>query len=241
MGSGPRGLRLGPRGFRTEGCWAHLIDRFGDLIPKYPGFDRVRPARIPSPPKLDPLWGERIRAFTLASAYTTTVKHYYGVSRVFDGVLVTTIQDTKHFTTLVRAAETIFDEKIAPISWCAFSCEMHINSKVGQHVPPVGTIYAKKRLKNHLDWFAQFAQRYTGGKTIVAKSHKKLVAQHRTMYRLLLSLGDSTTVSKEEVLRVVNACCSQRSYDRLVKQAEEEVEEIEYDMERALKRGDFLW
>ncbi len=241
MGSGPKGLRLGPRGFRTEGCWAHLIDRFGDLIPRYPGFDRVRPARVLSPSRLDSAQTDVERSFALAQAYTVTVKHYYRSSRVFDDVSVASIEKAQQYSTLLNAQVIMLKAKIAPIAWCAFSCEFWRNTARGHHNPPVRWIYAKKRLADREEWFFEFAQRYIGGRTIVAKSHKKLVARHRKMYRALLSLGDSTTVSEEEVLRVVNEHCSQRSYDRLVKQATEEVEEIEYDMERALKRGDFLW
>lgn len=211
------------------------------MISPYPSFERVRPARVPPPPRLDPDQTEAERALALANAYTSSVKHYYKVSRALEGHTVETLKETKYHALLVNVQSIFIDEKIAPSAWCAFSCEAWIHSSCGSRIPPVRWVYAKKRLSERLDWFFSFAQRYLGGKTIVSPAHKELVARHRKMYRALLALGDSLEVSEESVVIVVNEHLPRRMYDRLVREAGEQVEEIEYDMGRELQRGTFLW
>lgn len=208
-----------------------------DGVPPYPGVAVVMPARIPSPPTLDPSATDREKAQRLAAAYRgalskRTGKPSFVLSRG-------DIQRSRFYKLLLGGAAKLIEHELPPTSWALWSVDIWRDYGEGkQKVPPLPWVYGPKRIVERRGWFRR--ESHAGGRVVFGRKHIELLDRYEKMRRALHVAA--LTTAKVDVSEIVaEHFPTDATYERLVAEARFEAEQKRQRFEERIARGEFLW
>lgn len=225
---------------QAQNRWTQLVLEYGDEIPPYPGVSVIKPARVPSPPKLvgsDPeQW-----ALQLFRAYAAVVQRAPRPPRLDDLRRL----PNAGLRTLWLAAPVFVERGTQPVPWCKFSLaswrrfgpvRLRINRS-----PPIQWVYGQASLEKADLWY-QWSGATTGGSRLVfSRTHKALIRRYDKMRHALLAHAACKDLTAQDVRNIVAATLPQSLYRRAVDHAKLEVEMAQADIDSRLRRGADLW
>ena len=235
---------------------------FGALpgLPPYPGASVVRAATVPPPPKLHPDDGWERHLALLARAYEGACLHRWPVEQRArtrqrgaakgqtymlrpTGMLGhPTSAKWDAFRDVCReASDLLMALDVSPHAWASFSAqrwkgmqEHRDGERTGKVAkwPPVAWLWSPKRLAE--DGSSQaVAECAEGGRVVYGQIHKQLLARYAELHRAA-SLGTPIAQALADTMPIAE-------YDRLVLEARREAQEIQDDLRRRARAGEWLW
>lgn len=250
-------IKLGGNRHSPIRIWAEIEDRFGDLLPPYPGASNIKVAKLPAPPLVSRAHAEPRAAAFIALWYRSAIDHTYGNCRVFNSVEQRAVLATPHYPALINAIPLLLEHHIAPGSWTAFSATVWQRYAVeGRGAawdsipskrrapkrgmpPPPKWVFSLKRLEERTDWFAWHEARFRGGRLHVTEAHKALIACFEELKLALLTLEKEPT--RLRVQDLVLQYLPPARYQRLKDKAEDEAEWQQTEWNDQVKKGVWLW
>ena len=252
------GIRIGGAAHAAPEWWGSVLAAHSALLPAYPGAAVVPAARVPAPPQV--VDGKLpAQAAQLVRAYHAAIARHYSRGR---GTAVSsdplTLIGTEHYSTLLNAIPTMIEYKAAPDAWVEFSFwfwAKHVQNYKGKTwdatpskiktpragmPPPLKWVYSPKRLIERNDYFAWAESRTKGGRVLCSPAQRTLLRRY-SMLRQTLWDGSGAIPTAAVVTAAVEIHLPRALYTRLVREAAEYAEEAEHDMQKALKRGDYIW
>lgn len=224
--------------------WAEVVDRFGHLVPPFPG-DAAGfvSAKVPWPPRLDD-YPEREWPLRLVRSYRSAISEWFGpcehkppewcrarfcwVKRELDPDDV----GDAFIAKLMAAARAMREAKIAPIAWAAFSCEQQQGwAPKGRKMcrPSIAWVYSPNRLESRAEWFGGGCERHHGGTRVMCPLHKDVIERHyRLQGKLAVAGPGAPELTEELVKRAVDICFPFGLYER----ARNEIRETSLARER---------
>jgi hypothetical protein len=252
---GALGASLGS--VRTE-----VSPAFGSVrdLPPYPGASVVRAAIVPPPPRLHPDDGWERHLALMARAYEGACCHRWPLEQRAKtrkrgpakgqtyllrptGMLgqPTSAKWDSFRDVLREAADLLITLDVAPHAWASFSAmrwkgmsEHKNGERTGKvaHWPPVAWLWSPTRIAQDAQSEA-VAECAEGGRAVYGPAHKELLARYAQAHRAASLRGASAQVSGETMTR--------DEYDRLVAIARKEAQEIQDDLRRRARAGEWLW
>jgi len=225
------------------------------MYPNVPPWPHIQPARVPAPPALREDMDPSEMVDLLAATYTSGVEHRYGRTGrgkakqcwVFRGKRRPQPGD-EAFMNLLEAAEKLREHNVPPAVWVSFSLDVwdHDQGAAGQgrrrkiNWPAPGWLYAVPRIAKRQGWsrHSDAAARVSGARQIITPAVKEIVHRHARMRATLMERRPTT---QEQVDAIVNLAFPDGLYDRLMVQAEQEVAELQREMRRRARKGEWLW
>lgn len=203
-------------------------------VPPFPDFDVVMPARIPSPPHLDPNESTDNNAQLLDRAYRQALQFRLGMTTRS----ARNISRSKNYKALVRAVEDVLSAEVDPTSWAVWSATVWKDFACkGRKLrrPTVAWMFSAKRLKERAGWFRR-ESRQLGGQLIYGKKHRELLSRYARMH------SELRKTPRGDVAAIVDHHFPPRAtYDQLVNAARAEADANRRRYETILSRGGFIW
>jgi hypothetical protein len=206
-----------------------------DGVPPFPSFDVVEPARVPSPPKLDPDAPDATLARELLTWYRAAVERRTG--KPCHVLKHCKLGKAKAYPAIVATARRLIEHDIAPAAWVAFMLDLYRDHAGRKGVPRVSWAFAPERVDKWRGYFGRNEASYCGGGRIVyGKTHRELMRRYHSMRLALRSAaGDPRAVVEEWFPPTVG------TYEQFVRLAQAEAARIRVDLERRAARGEFMW
>lgn len=239
--------------------WSEVLTRFGELLPPYPGVEAVPVARLPEPPRLAKDWTRPFAAVRVVLGYRCAVGHEYGSCRAFSEVdpkHPRTVLGSKHYPVIEGSIDTMVEYQVSPVSWTSFSIFVWRKYVVGgagaawdsipsqrraparSMPPPPGWVFSAKRLRERTDWFAWHEERFVGGRLILTKAHKSLIAAYGAMRTDLVQVK---VLDEAAVRAVVHHRMPKKWRTAMIAEATEKAEFHQARLNRAAKNGEWIW
>ena len=206
-------------------------------VPLYPSIAIVMPARVPSPPLLDPAASQLVNVRRVLRTYNDATRARTG--KPGNMLARVDIRKSKYWKVLCGAVDALIEHEIPPTSWALFSLDVwktfHVGNGKRTRPPALSWVWAAKRIEERRGWFRREAGAYMGGRLVFGPRHRYLLTTYDRM-RKALHTEDGTAA--EIVARYFPA---NATYDRCVASAREEAEQQTRKFQQRLQRGEFLW
>ncbi len=201
-------------------------------FPEELSFASLRPAAIPSPPKLKSDASEEDTLLTLIRAYRGACQARFGARTNFamGNRAVTKAQQEK----LLAAAKVMLEQDISPFAWAAFSCDVwreHHRSP-----PRLEWVFLASRLEERVGWFKSELSDYSGQRVVFGPKARALLSDHEAMRMLLMQAR-----TQEERDAIEARFFPGDSFTRRVEDAKAEGDAERTRLASALEKGHWLW
>lgn len=220
--------------------WEEIIAKFGPAIPRYPEIGTVvLCARLPPPPV--------IRREEIADLGVLVRAHNAACFEWFArrGARLEDLDDAAT-ALLGRAAEVLVVERIAPVAWCGFCCQVWTDQVASKRKkrdparrapPPLKWTYHEGRIRRHVE-FGVFCEERFVDRLLLEPEHVELGARYQWMRYALCNAGD---LDATKVKRIVDKFYSKTRVAKLVDKIEDKVTAKERELRRAITRGEWVW
>ena len=214
-----------------------LKQRWMALAPKYPSI-AVPLTTIPAPPLLPVDATDREMVAALVAAYRTACGNRYGKKcwtlAKFD-VNSAKDRNTDQYRRLLDAARVMKEQEIRPISWAAWCCDVWKVYGSKTAFPPLRWLFDTKRLVERANWF-RAEEPCNGGRVIWSPARQAL---HRAWDEMDQALRWCWT--EADAKACIDFHCSEAKWERLCEAARARGEEDLELVNRAIRRGEFVW
>ena len=194
-------------------------------------FASLKPAAVPSPPKLKEDASEEDTLLTMIRAYRGACESRFGRSNFGMGNrAVTKAQQEKLLTT----AAALREHDISPFAWAAFSCDVWRAHNKGP--PRLEWVFLASRVEERAGWFKSELSDYSGQRVVFGPKAKALLTDHETMRMYLMQAR-----TEEERVAIEARFFPGDSFAQRVKEAKAEGEAERTRLSAALEKGHWLW
>lgn len=252
------GLRLGGKAPKEVRSWEALVQKFGSILPPYPGVDVIPVARVPHPPLITEEMSKTKALRVTARGYRAALEREYGPSRILVEATYKdpkAVLESKHAHDLVLALPVLIKYQIAPAAWTAFSIYVwktyvmkgegalhQIPSKIRRPrrgTPPAPKwVFSLKRLEERTEWFSWHESFCRGGQLCLAKPHRELMERHRRLRATLFASYDDLTDAA--VRELVATYLPHATFERLKREAQAFAEFEQDRLDQAALDGEWL-
>lgn len=234
--------------------WSSIVTQYGALLPESPTV-AVKVAITLHPPLL-PAQGEKhAMAVLVARGYFSACMEIYGSCRALKAPTAAALNESGHILVFAGAIDVMRKYHLAPAAWSMFSVEVWRDYVVGgmggawdkipskrrgpraDSQPKPNWVFSAKRLEERTGWFAWAKSKYAGGRMIFTPSLRRMVLDQARLKMRLLTSKELT----EDIVKKLTDPFRSLAYGRLVAAANDEAEEHMENLEKRVKRGEWVW
>lgn len=217
---------------RLSTCGSYL-----DGLPPYPGLDVVCPARVPSPPLLDPEAAEADQVEALVAVYRSAYRATFGkVAPLRRGAEK---QGSALYGRLARTARVLGDNGMAPAWWAVWSFELW-REYVGDsgRLPSAKWVLDPARALEQSGRFLRDVGEWRDTYQQAGPAYRRLVHRYG---RMLADVRTEQAATLEERAAIAERHFPGGAYDEMVAEARAETARTERLLREGAREGRYLW
>jgi len=196
-------------------------------------FGSLKPATIPSPPKLKEGMSEDDQLQMMLRAYRgATESRFKGGRSKF--AMATRAIDRKQQDKMLATAALLLDSDISPFGWAAFSCDVW--KKNHNNPPRLDWVFLISRVEQRSGWFKSELSDYSGERVVFGPKARALMRRHET-FRMLLN----QTKTDEQVELVTRGFFPGNLFEELLAEARAEGDSERTRLRAEIDKGSWLW